>query len=1101
MTSLLRSVRAPVLDFFSRCVLKCRLNYNRSAAVCAALLMMMFGTWQAGLGQAFDGYQSPQSVVASTGLSSPYQLAVDPLGNVYIADAGNNRILKETPSGNVYTQSVVPSSSLNGPLGVAVDASGNVYIADSSNGRVLKETLSGGSYTESVISSSGPHRRPQCLAVDRQGNVYVADPGYSALFKETPSGSSYTETIIPVQYDFTGSANEVAVDQEGNLYVTTGGAANGPVSIKLVPSGNTYTVSAVLASYQATALTVDNAGNVFLGGYRPGVQEVSPYGQLYLGITVDESPFYPSGLAADSSGNLYVADYQNNRVVKDKIWNGDFGSVDIGTAAPTLSLIFRSASLPPASIGTPVVVTQGVTGLDFTDAGTGTCTTNGPYNIYSGFETCTVDLIFNPKAIGSRFGAVNLKDSSGNVVASGYVRGVAEGPQLSFLPGSQSKLGFGNVTNPNAIAADAAGNLYVAQAIASGNPGNSVVKESWNGTGYIQTTVATGLVYPVGVAVDGAGNVFIADRDASAIVEAQPSNGTYATHTQFASAGSVQGVAVDGLGNVYFASSSLGAVKETYQGTGWGYGESTIAAGGFVAGIAVDGQGNVYLSDNVSNQVLLEKLVSGNYVQQTLVSGLSSPHGIAVDGAGGVYIADTASGTVLKETLSGGSYEQSTLASGISVPLDVAVDGFGRVYYSSTIAKGVWQLDYSSAPALQFAASYLGQTSADSPQVVTIANAGNAPLIFPVLPTENNPNISANFNLDSSAASACPLVGPNSPSTGTLAAGASCQFPVSFTPLALGKLSGSLVLTDNDLNAMPPGYTSQSIALSGTGLAVPSFTIGAAPASLAVTQGAHGISTITVTPLNGFNDSVGLVASGLPSGVSVVFATNPTTQSSLVTLTASATATFGSATVTITGTSGSLTSSTTIALTVNVPPGVVLSASPSSLRVTRGKSGTSSITVTPNGGFTGSVALTAAITSSPSGAQDLPTLSFGSSSPVSITGVSAETATLAITTQPATSAAMTRPKLPGGSLYLAGNLALGCLLLFGVPKRRRSWRIMLGMGMSLMGLAGGLIACGGGGTVGGGSGNPGTTSGTYVVTVTGSSGSATDTCTVTLIVQ
>jgi hypothetical protein len=100
----------------------------------------------------------------------------------------------------------------------------------------------------------------------------------------------------------------------------------------------------------------------------------------------------------------------------------------------------------------------------------------------------------------------------------------------------------------------------------------------------------------------------------------------------------------------------------------------------------------------------------------------------------------------------------------------------------------------------------------------------------------------------------------------------------------------------------------------------PSFALGASPATLSVAQGASGRSTITVTGQNGFSGSVSLDASGLPSGVTATFATNPTTGSSVLILTASTSAAVGSAAITVKGTSGSLTSSTTIALTISCTP-------------------------------------------------------------------------------------------------------------------------------------------------------------------------------------
>jgi hypothetical protein len=141
----------------------------------------------------------------------------------------------------------------------------------------------------------------------------------------------------------------------------------------------------------------------------------------------------------------------------------------------------------------------------------------------------------------------------------------------------------------------------------------------------------------------------------------------------------------------------------------------------------------------------------------------------------------------------------------------------------------------------------------------------------------------------------------------------------------------------------------------------PNFTLSASPSSLTVVQGNSGSSTVTVTPSGGFTGSVTLSASGLPSGVTASFGTNPTTSTSSVTFTASSTATTGTASVTITGTSGSLTHTTTISLTVNAAPtpNFTLAASPASLTIVQGNSGSSTVTVNPSGGFTGSVTLSA----------------------------------------------------------------------------------------------------------------------------------------------
>jgi pimeloyl-ACP methyl ester carboxylesterase len=160
---------------------------------------------------------------------------------------------------------------------------------------------------------------------------------------------------------------------------------------------------------------------------------------------------------------------------------------------------------------------------------------------------------------------------------------------------------------------------------------------------------------------------------------------------------------------------------------------------------------------------------------------------------------------------------------------------------------------------------------------------------------------------------------------------------------------------------------------------------------------------------------------------------------------------------------------------------------------------TSTLTVTPEGGFTGSVTLTAAVTTSPSGAQDPPTFSFGSTSPVSITGTAAGTATLTISTTAPSTSSLTYPS----RWRAAQGGILACVVLFGIPdicKRRRHRRAMLAMVAILVTCMCALLACGSAGG-GGKSGAPGTTPGTYVVTVTGASGDTTASGTFNLVVQ
>ena len=139
----------------------------------------------------------------------------------------------------------------------------------------------------------------------------------------------------------------------------------------------------------------------------------------------------------------------------------------------------------------------------------------------------------------------------------------------------------------------------------------------------------------------------------------------------------------------------------------------------------------------------------------------------------------------------------------------------------------------------------------------------------------------------------------------------------------------------------------------------PNFSLSTSLSSMTMTQGTSGTNTITITPQFGFNGNVSLSASGLPGGVTASFKPNPTATTSTLTLTAAATAAVGTFPVTITGTSGSLTNTATISLIVNPQGSFTISSAPTGLTVPQGSSGTSTITVALQGGFNGTINLSA----------------------------------------------------------------------------------------------------------------------------------------------
>lgn len=248
-----------------------------------------------------------------------------------------------------------------------------------------------------------------------------------------------------------------------------------------------------------------------------------------------------------------------------------------------------------------------------------------------------------------------------------------------------------------------------------------------------------------------------------------------------------------------------------------------------------------------------------------------------------------------------------------------------------------------------------------------------------------------------------------------------------------------------------------------------------------------------------------------PAG-SVVFSIGSTTQTA--TLSASGVATWTGTAPTTAGTlvisaayvgQGGFAASTSSTLDETVykaaTPTFELAATGVTLTAGSTTGNTSTITITPDSGFTGGVTLTAAIADSPIGAKNLPALAFASNGSVNVGGSGPETTTLTITTKanPATSAANERG---GAHLYASGGMTLACLLLFGIPaRRRRYWQSLLGVVVLLAALATGAVGCSGGLVLNNASSSTGTTPGIYLITVKGASGSTTASTTVSLTVQ
>jgi len=279
------------------------------------------------------------------------------------------------------------------------------------------------------------------------------------------------------------------------------------------------------------------------------------------------------------------------------------------------------------------------------------------------------------------------------------------------------------------------------------------------------------------------------------------------------------------------------------------------------------------------------------------------------------------------------------------------------------------------------------------------------------------------------------------------------------------------------------------------------FSLSGAPLSIAA--GTIANATITITPSGAFTGTVALqcsVGAGPSGGTGAptcsigpqATITGTLAVTATLTVTTQAATTAGSYTITVTGASGGSTVTTNVLVAVTGPPvapAFALSGTAVSIG-SPGATGTSTITVTPSGGFTGSVALSCTVTG-PAGSVDPPVCSV--TQPAAITGTAAVTATLTVNTT-AASASLARadnnatPYITRNRAVSAGGgMILSSLLLFGVPVRRRRWRTLF-MLLLIAAASAMAVGCGGGANANKANANPGTTPDNYTVTVTGVAG-------------
>lgn len=473
-------------------------------------------------------------------LSQAEGVAVDGRGNIYVADADDNRVRKISPDGRIQTVAgtgvggsggdggPAKLAHLNRPYGIAVDGAGTLYIADLGNGGARRVTLDGTISTINLSRGSARAVAPRNVAVETDGTLYVSDFGAHQVYRVSTSGAV---TVFagtgkagasgdggPATLAQLNSPAGIALDAAGTLYIADSGNnrirkvfrgsistlmnVEAPTGLSVATGGTLYIAAAhylgttfsAIGSAGAKDIAVDGTGNAFFST-GPLVQKITRSGIITNIAGTGAARYYggdggpaasarlhgPAALVDDGAGNWYVADTGNHRIRRIAA-SGIIATV-AGTGEPGGNGDGGPALL--AQLNTPRgLAFDALHNLLIADSANGRIRKLTP----AGTITTVVDQLNNPEAIavdasGSLFIAETGKGRVLRVSASGIV---------STLVSTQS---------PGALAFDRSGNLLIAV-----NTG--VVKLTDAG---VLFTIADGLNTPRGLAVNLAGDVIIAE--------------------------------------------------------------------------------------------------------------------------------------------------------------------------------------------------------------------------------------------------------------------------------------------------------------------------------------------------------------------------------------------------------------------------------------------------------------------------------------------------------------------------------------------------------------------------------------------------------------
>ena len=658
-------------------------------------------------GNGSTGYSGDGGPATNASLSDPARVAVDSFGNLFIADTNHSRIRKVDTNGIITTVAgngisgysgdggAATNASLNFPAGAAVDSFGNLFIADQLNNRIREVDTNGiittvagngisGYSGDGGAATNADLDIPVSAAVDSFGNLFIAEPRYNHIRKVDTKGIistlagngsfGYSGDGGSARYASFFYISGVAVDPSGNLFI----ADTDNFRIRRVDTNGIIN-------------TVAGKGTVGFSGD--------------AGAATNAGIAYPNGVALDTVGNLFIADAGNNRVREVLFFSGypmltlnnvaannagDYTVIITGPSGSVTSSVATLTILSPLVVSQPqsLIVSNGAQ-VSFSVAA------SGALPLYFQWQKNGTNLIDGGNVFGSITTNLVLSTTSSNdagsytiIVTNAYGSVTSRVATLAVVlfpptgPTNQTVMAGSNMTF--SVAVSGTGPFNYQWQLNGTNLPKVITTVAGNGTqgssGDGGPATNASLSDAEGIAVDAAGNVFIADKYSNRIRKA----GIDGIITTVLGDGDVvlnwpEGVRFDALGNMLVADTynnrilkmGTNGIITTLAGNGiHGYagdgGPATNASLKEPVAVALDTFGNLFIADQQNHRIRKVNTsgsittVAGNGIGTYSGDGgaatngsLNQPSGVALDAFGNLFIGDSYNKRVRKVDTNG----------------------------------------------------------------------------------------------------------------------------------------------------------------------------------------------------------------------------------------------------------------------------------------------------------------------------------------------------------------------------------------------------------------------------------------------------------------